>query len=258
MNMPIRFTPAVKSIAIACFAAFVVQQTVDQFFGGNFLGTFGLVPAAFINNFHVWQIFTFSFLHQDVIHLFFNLMMLVFIGSELEATWGTPRFVRFYAICTVAGGLAYLLLQLVAKGVGMYTPMVGASAGIYGLLAAYGLIFGERVMLFMMLFPMKAKHFVWILAGIEFLTSIFSGKGGLVSVAHLGGMAAGYAYLWGRATFVVLTKQKAISRDLAQRTKRVKGSKHLKLVKGKSEGQSDGSSQDGDGGGNQSGPRTWH
>ena len=36
--------------------------------------------------------------------------------------------------------------------------------GIYGLLMAYGLIFGERVLLFMMLFPMKAKHFVWILA----------------------------------------------------------------------------------------------
>jgi len=258
MNMPIRFTPAVKSLAIACFVVFVIQQTVDQFFGGNFVGTFGLVPASFINNFHFWQIFTFSFLHQDVIHLFFNLMMLVFIGAELEATWGTARFLRFYVICTVAGGLAYLLLQLVAKGVGMYTPMVGASAGIYGLLAAYGLIFGERVMLFMMLFPMKAKHFVWILAGIEFLTSIFSGRGGLVSIAHLGGMAAGYAYLWGRATWVVLSKQKEISRDLTQRAKRVKGSKHLKLVKGKSDGDQSGGPQGGDGDGSQSDPRTWH
>ena len=254
MNMPIRLTPAVKGLAIACFAAFVVQQTADQFFGGNILGTFGLVPAAFINNFHFWQIFTFSFLHQDVIHLFFNLMMLVFIGAELEATWGTIRFLRFYAICTVAGGLSYLLLQLAFKGVGMYTPMVGASAGIYGLLAAYGLIFGERTMLFMMLFPMKAKHFVWILAGIEFLTSIFSGRGGLVSVAHLGGMAAGYAYLWGRATYVVLSKQKAISRDLVQRTKRVKGTKHLKLVKGKNEDQPGGSGEDG----GHSDPKTWH
>ena len=31
-------------------------------------------------------------LHQDVIHLFFNLLILVFIGAELEETWGTPRF----------------------------------------------------------------------------------------------------------------------------------------------------------------------
>lgn len=254
MNMPIRLTPAVKALAIACFVVFVIQQTVDQFFGGNFIGTFGLVPESFINHFHIWQIFTYSFLHHDVIYLFFNLMMLVFIGAELEATWGTARFIRFYAICAVSGGLVYLLMQVFVKGVGMYTPMVGSTAAIYGLLAAYGLIFGERVMLFMMLFPMKAKHFVWILAGIEFMTSIFSGRGGLVSVAHLGGMAAGYAYLWGRATWVVFSKRSSINRDLAQRTKRVKSSKHLKLVKGQSDERS---SHDGDDG-SHSGPRTWH
>ena len=111
---------------------------------------------------------------------------------------GDAPIFRFYCLCAVCGGLVYLFLQLFVKGVGMYTRWSALRHGIYGLLAAYGLIFGERVMLFMMLFPMKAKHFVWVLAGIEFLTSIFSGRGGLVSVAHLGGMAAGYTYLWGR------------------------------------------------------------
>jgi membrane associated rhomboid family serine protease len=251
MNMPIRLTPAVKGLLIACFAAFIVQQTVDQFFGGNFLGIFGLLPGAVIYSGHIWQLFTYSFLHADVIHVFFNLMMLAFIGAELEQTWGTARFLRYYFFCTTVAGLFYILMAVVMRTA--LPPMVGASGGIYGLLMAYGLIFGERVMLFMMLFPLKAKHFVWVLAAIEFLTSIFAGRGGLASIAHLAGMGAGFAYLWGRATWTVMQKQRSQNLSAMQRTKRLKNSNHLKLVKGemtKQDTPSDGDESDD--------PRTWH
>jgi membrane associated rhomboid family serine protease len=251
MNMPIRLTPAVKGLLIACFATFVVQQTVDQLLGGNFLGVFGLLPGAVLYSFHIWQLVTYSFLHADVIHLFFNLMMIAFIGAELEQTWGTTRFVRFYFFCTTIAALFYVFLQLVLRTA--LPPMVGASGGIYGLLMAYGLIFGERVMLFMMLFPLKAKHFVWILAAIEFMTGIFAGRGGLASIAHLAGMGAGFAYLWGRATWTVMQKQRGQAIAASQRSKRVKNSTHLKLVKGeltKHEGGPDEDESDD--------PRTWH
>ena len=98
--------------------------------------------------------------------------MLAFIGWELESVWGTPRFLRFYFFCSVSAGMLYLFLASSScTGSGLDTPMIGASGAIYGLLVAYGLIFGERVMLFMMLFPMKAKHFVWVLGLIEFMTT---------------------------------------------------------------------------------------
>jgi membrane associated rhomboid family serine protease len=250
MNMPIRLTPAVKGLLIACFATFIVQQTVDQFFGGNFLGTFGLLPGAVLYSGHIWQLFTYSFLHADVIHVFFNLMMLAFIGAELEQTWGTARFLRYYFFCTTIAALFYVFLALVMRSA--LPPMVGASGGIYGLLMAYGLIFGERVMLFMMLFPLKAKHFVWILAAIEFLTSIFAGRGGLASIAHLAGMGAGFAYLWGRATWTVVQKQRNQSNLAMQRTKRLKNS-NLKLVKGEMKKPGEGSEND-----DSDNPRTWH
>jgi membrane associated rhomboid family serine protease len=249
MNMPIRITPAVKTILIASFITFIVQQTVDKFFGGNFMSTFGLVPGAVLFNFHIWQLFTYSFLDADVIHVFFNLMMLAFIGAELEQTWGTARFIRFYFFCTTAAGFFYLFLSIVTRS-GMGVPMVGSSGGIYGLLMAYGLIFGERVLLFMMLFPLKAKHFVWVLAGIEFLATLFSGRTGLASIADLGGMAAGFGYIWGRATWVVMRKQKQESSSLNARTKRLKSSSHLKLVKGDSKEGTDGDSRPN--------PKTWH
>jgi membrane associated rhomboid family serine protease len=235
--MPIRLTPAVKALLIACFAFFVIQHSADQFFGMNLLSWFALTPASFILEHHIWQIFTYAFLHGDVMHLFLNLMMLLFIGGELEGTWGTARFLRYYFFCSTSAGLFYLLLQVLAHSGAMYVPMVGASGAIYGLLMAYGLIFGERVLLFMMLFPMKAKYFVWILAGIELMTTVFSGNGGLASAAHLGGMAAGFVYLWGKASISVWRRRRAEGGGGGRgrgifgkpKKKRVQP-KHLKLV----------------------------
>ena len=202
MNPYFKLTRSVKFLLVANFAVFLIQHISDRFLGGNFIGVFGLVPAGFVLDFRLWQIVTYAFLHGDVMHLFLNLLMLLFIGGELESAWGTKRFLKFYFFCSTCAGIAYLLMQaVIIGGSGMFVPMVGASGAIYGLLMAYGLVFGERVLLFMLLFPMKAKHFVWILAGVEFMTTLFSPGGGLSSVAHLAGMGAGFLYLWGRATW---------------------------------------------------------
>lgn len=224
--MQLRLTRAVKVLLISYLVIFVIQQTIDLYFSGGVLRLFALVPAGVVLKFQVWQLFTYAFLHADVMHLFLNLLMLVFIGGELEALWGTFRFIKYYLFCSLSAGLIYLFLQLLIwNSDGLYTPMVGASGGIYGLLLAYGLIFGERVFLVLMLFPMKAKHFVWILAGVEFLTTVFSGKGGLGSIAHLGGMLGGFGYLLGRATLQLRAKRKG---DPSR--KRQKDQSHLKLI----------------------------
>ena len=257
---PFRLTPSVKIIVIVCVALFIVQQSIDQFFGGNLQGWLALVPSGFMFQFRFWQLFTYAFLHGDVSHLFLNMLMFVFVGSELEALWGRRRFLQFFFTCTVGAGLVYLLLQLfIWKDSGLNSPMVGASGAIYGMLLAYGILFSERVMLFMMMFPMKAKHFVLVLGGVELLSSLFSGRGGLASAAHLGGMVAGFFDLWVRAKM----RQARVTRvqDLVNPFKSsAKGSKalgnqskktsasHLKLVVDrdkKSAGPSD------------SGP-TWH
>ena len=256
--MSFRLTRGVKALLVVCVGAFLVQQTADQFFGTHLLSWFALVPAGFALHHRLWQLVTYSFLHGDVMHLFLNLLMLVFIGVELESAWGTARFLRYYFFCSVSAGIVYLLLQLfVGKGMGLYVPMLGASGAIYGLLVAYGLIFGERVLLFMLLFPMKAKHFIWILAAVEFFSSIYSGRSGLASFAHLGGMAAGFAYLWVNATFLLMKKRR---KDLVlERGKKVSKkrppAKHLKLIVNNKEAVRDFDSK---GENDQDNPPTWH
>ena len=256
--MHFRLTPTIKALAIACFATFIIQHTYDQFFGGHLLGWLALIPSAVVNQGWFWQLFTYAFLHADVLHLFLNLMMLVFIGTEIEAVWGRARFLRFYFFCSVSAGLLYLVLQtFIWKESGLYTPMVGASGAIYGLLMAYGLIFGERTLLFMLLFPMKAKHFVWVLALIEFMTTVFSGRGGLSSAAHLGGMFAGFAYLWVKASVQIAKKRKLSGGGLDpfgfKAKKKAKAKSHLKLV---IDNEREAAHVEDDDSGQ--GPKTWH
>jgi membrane associated rhomboid family serine protease len=253
--MPIRLTPVVKILLIACFVAFLVQQTGDQFLGTHLLQIFGLVPAGVLQDFRIWQPFTYAFIHADVMHLFFNLIMVAFIGAELEIAWGARQFLRYYFFCSISSGLFYLFLQAgFLKGPGMYAPMVGASGAIYGLLMAYGLIFGERVLLFMMIFPMKAKHFVWILALIELMSSLFSSGGSFASIAHLSGMLAGFGYLWAKASWILRKRQKSLLPPGKARSKRSRGgSKHLKLI---INNDRDFESPDDSDPGN--GPKTWH
>lgn len=247
----LRLTPTIKNLLIAIFAAFVVERTVDLYMGGNLLDWLALVPRAAVQEFKIWQLVTYAFLHADVTHLFLNLLLLVFIGTELESLWGRRRFLRYFFFCVIMGGLAYLVMTAFSfKHLG--TPMVGASAGIYGLLVAYGIIFSERVLLFMMLFPMKAKHFVWVLALVEFMTSFFSPGGGLSSVAHLGGMVGGIAYLWGFAWFARKRRQRE---SAAQSAKPSQQRRHLKLVSG---GDRDDDSRGDGGAGSSQGPKFWH
>lgn len=248
MMMQIRLTPVVKALMISCLVLFVVQKTADQFFSGHVLEWLALIPSSFVFEFKFWQLFTYSFLHADVMHLFLNLLMLAFIGGELEAFWGPKKFILYYLTSATGGGLLYLFLQLFAGGTSLNVPMVGASGAIYGMLTAYGILFAERAMLFMMIFPMKAKHFVWILGGLEFFSMMFSGRGGLSSAAHLGGMVAGFLALWLETRLRMMRASQVARKALKRVTQN-----HLKLVvnnKDQASGSRSGKSD--------SDPKTWH
>lgn len=201
-------TPIVKKLIIINVGVwFFLTVLLQNFFlsPGTLNSIFGLVPEFFVQKFFVWQIFTYMFFHAVSIgHILFNMLLLWWLGSELEMRWGSRLFLIYYLACGVGAGLIYLVgltfYQLVVgPNLAWLAPVIGASGAIYGLLLAYGIIFGERVVLFFMLFPMKAKYFVMILSAIEFVTLLNSGVGGdsnVSNLAHLGGLVAGYLFLY--------------------------------------------------------------
>src|SRR6185436_8891615 len=72
---------------------------------------------------------------------------------------------------------------------------IGASGAIYGVILAYGITFAERIVLFMMIFPMRARTMTLILFVLAFLSNLSQSRDRVSHVAHLGGMVVGWLYL---------------------------------------------------------------
>jgi membrane associated rhomboid family serine protease len=181
-------TPGVKVLLIVNTVVFFLQL----FLPSEILFLFGLVPSKVWNEFYFWQLFTYQFLHGGLFHLLFNMLALWMFGCDLERRWGSDFFLRYYFVSVIGGGILNALLVP-----GQLAPSIGASAGIYGILLAYGLIYPNRIVYFYFLFPIKMKYFVWIIGGIAFYSSFTAGQSGIAHLAHLGGMIFGYLYLRG-------------------------------------------------------------
>jgi len=155
----------------------------------------GLIPKLVVRGM-IWQLITYSFLHFQLLHLLFNALSLWMFGSQLESDWGSKRFLEFYFFCAVAAALTTVAMSYThILGLSPVTTTIGASGGIYGLLVAFGVLYGEsEIMMFPLPFRIKAKYFVW---GIVFLTLVgaIQETGGVANFAHLGGLLFGYLYL---------------------------------------------------------------
>ncbi len=185
-------TPAVKFLLIVNVAMFVVQTVNDISVHLPLTAYLGLVPHWVLNQFYLWQLFTYQFLHGGLFHLLFNMLALWMFGGDLERRWGQEFFLKYFFVTVIGGGILNVVFLP-----GQLGPSIGASAGVYGLLLAYGLIYPDRVVYFYFLFPIKMKHFVWIIGAIAVYSAVTSGQSGIAHLAHLGGMVFGYIYLRG-------------------------------------------------------------
>jgi rhomboid family protein len=188
-------TPAVKALLIANVAVFVFQYVAEALAHVRLDRLFGLVPYDVTHHLFVWQLVTYMFLHGGIFHIGFNMLALWMFGTELESFWGTERFTRFYFITGIGAAICSTLVSW-----NSFIPTIGASGAIYGLLAAYGILFPERTILLYFVIPIKAKYFVILMGLLAFWSSLTATGSGVAHVAHLGGMLFGWLYLrygWG-------------------------------------------------------------
>jgi len=184
--------PVVKALLLANAAVFTFQLLAESLAKTRLDQIFGLIPYDVTHHFFLWQLASYLFLHGGIFHLALNMIALWMFGGELEETWGSERFARFYFVTGIGAGLCSVL-----AGWNSYIPIIGASGAIYGLLAAYGILFPDRTLLLYFVVPIKAKWFVLILGLITFWSSLASSGSGVAHVAHLGGMLFGWLYLRG-------------------------------------------------------------
>lgn len=167
----------------------------EQIFLQN-LGQFSIQKA--IHEFQIWRFLTFQFLHADFGHLIANGIGLFFFGPHIER-WMTSRaYLTFYLLSGIAGALFYVLLFFMPGFLDGYVPglpMVGASAGLFGILAAFYFIAPEARVLLFFVIPMRMRTLALVYFTIEALGVIFNWHNAGGSAGHLGGAFFGLAVL---------------------------------------------------------------
>ena len=206
--------PVIKNLIILNVLVFIAQKTFESNITFSIENIFALhaVQSGF---FRPHQLITYMFLHGSLPHIFFNMFALWMFGATLENFWGPKRFLIFYMACGIGAGLLHLLIQwreltpmmdqlrqfpieiqqqlLMDPNTQLNAATLGASGAIFGCLAAFGYLFpNTRMIILPIPFPIKAKWFVLLYAGMELFLGIQNSAGDNVAHwAHLGGAVVG-------------------------------------------------------------------
>lgn len=170
----------------------------------NYLGLHFFLAS----DFNPAQLITYMFMHGGFSHIFFNMFAVFMFGPILEQTWGPKRFLFYYIACGIGAGIIqegvqyfqytteishYIQSGLYSADILNMMTTVGASGAVYAILLAFGMLFpNNRMFVFPIPFPIKAKYFVIGYALIELYSGLANNAGDNVAhFAHLGGMIFG-------------------------------------------------------------------
>lgn len=178
-------------------AVFVLQLAMQQFTSFPVNDYFALSLDG-LKHGYVWQLITYEFMHVGVLHLLFNCWAIYVFGQEVEEALGRKAFVALYFSSGIIGGLVQTLAGLFL-GRWFAAPVLGASAAAFGLVAAFALLFPDRVILLFFIIPIRAKYLL-VLCGVLVVIGLLSPENSTTGVhiadaAHLGGMLTGLAFV---------------------------------------------------------------
>ena len=168
---------------------------VDRYRLLDYFGQFTV--AAAVHGVQLWRFVTFQFLHAGPQHLVFNMLALFFFGPIVEPVLGRGRYLAFYLLSGVAGGVLLYACYVVGLTFAADPRMtlVGASAGIFGVLVAAAVVAPDIDLLVFGIVPVPARVGAWAMIGIAAFTVLTGGFNAGGEAAHLGGAAAGYALI---------------------------------------------------------------
>ena len=183
----------------------VMVYMLDPFINGFFREWLHMSTEHVIWNLQYWRFIGFQFLHADLQHLIFNMIGLYFFGPLVEQYLGGKRFLVFYLLCGIFGAVLYLVLNLGGYIVGREIPfllvndpasqLIGASAGVFGILIAGAFLAPKATVLVFFILPMKLATMAYLLVAYSVITMFIHGSNAGGETAHLGGALAGWYFI---------------------------------------------------------------
>jgi len=176
--------------------AFLLQNILDRFSNFPTNAWFALSLDGLRHGF-VWQLLSYQFMHGGLWHLLLNCWAIYVFGREVEDTLGRKSFLTLYFTSGVVGGLFQALAGLLL-GRHFAVPVVGASAGAFGLVAAFASLYPERPLMLLLFFiipvNMRAK-FLLLFSAVLAVFGIVFPMDNIAHAAHLGGMLTGIVFV---------------------------------------------------------------
>ncbi len=144
-----------------------------------------------------WQFLTAGFVHHPLHfqHILFNMLVLFFLGRDVESAYGAKEFTRVYLVMVVIASLAWVVANRLA-GTPSGVPMLGASGAIAGVVVLFAFNFPHATILLFFVIPMPA----WLFGVLAVVLDIFGAMGGhgaedhVAYAAHLAGAAFAFVY----------------------------------------------------------------
>lgn len=187
--------PMTSILLIANVVCFILQFVLDKVLGWGFVNDWLALSVRGLSHGLVYQLITFQFLHGGLWHLLGNLVGIYFFGRAMEETLGRNGLLKLYLLSGTFGGLLQMVLGFLFP-VHFGGAVVGASAGVFGLIAAFAVSHPDQPIMLMFLpigFP--AKYFLGFEAVVAVLGVLGLMEPGVAHGAHLGGMLMGIAYI---------------------------------------------------------------
>jgi len=185
---------AVGALMIANIAVFVLSMLFPALYECLTL-SFGALAAGYF-----WAPITYSFMHAGFLHILCNMLGLYFMGRPLETWLGWRKFLAVYFLGVLLGAAAWLALEAFIGD----AVMLGASAGVMAVFAAFCLMYPPMPLTFLIFFIIPVRlmpiTMLKIAAAFEVFGLLASLSGAAHSdvayAAHLGGIAAGLVFVY--------------------------------------------------------------
>jgi len=220
----------VVGLILTNLAAFVYQLSRSEAELTRFVFAWGAIPFE-ITHFNDLQpqigppivvtLITSMFIHGGFLHIGANMLFLWIFGDNIEDAMGHLRFLAFYLICGIAGGMTQVLLDRDSL-----VPIIGASGAISGVMGAYLILFPRgmvRVATLLIIIPLIFRLPAIIVIGLWFVFQAMSGyaslnmdnvQGGTAFFAHIGGFLAGVVLVWFFVDPAAVRRQNAARRSV--------------------------------------------